>query len=197
MRRIPRTPRRGEAAVFWTYDCAINTYRSRYIDMLVFFDSTEVNIYDVYLEKGIDKFLLVYYDMISAFVNQTEGEGARFNKTKTLAAIEAFRALDSSTKALFMMLEADKDMYYSALAEFIAEAFTEAAAEVATKLYALENSYYNYDVTASDVALTSIREILSQLKTLYNELKGEDKASFEPLESAYLYYVEKCEKILG
>lgn len=193
----PEDTEKGEAAVFWTYDCAINTYRSRYIDMLVFFDSAEVNIYDVYLEKGIDKFLLVYYDMISAFVNQTEGEGPVFDKTKTLAAIEAFRALDSSTKALFMMLEADKDMYYSALAEFIAEAFTEAAAEVATKLYALENSYYNYDVTASDVALTSIREILSELKTLYNELEGEDKASFEPLESAYLYYVEKCEKILG
>ena len=134
---------------------------------------------------------------MSAFVNKTEESTDVFDKEKTLLAIESFRLLDSSTKALFMMLEADKDMYYSALALFISEEFTEGAAEVATKLYSLENSYYNYDVTASDVALSSVREILGQLKALYEKLDGADKESFEPLEEAYLYYVEKCEKILG
>ena len=193
----PEDAESGEAAEYWSLDCAVNTYRNRYVDMLVFYDSSEVNIYDMYFEIGMDKFLLTYYDMVSAFVNKGDGADVVFDKEKTLAAIEAFRALDSSSKSFFMILEADKDMYYSALALFITEAFTEQAAEAAIKLYSLENAYYNYDVTASDVTLGSIREILGQLKELYSALDGEDKQSFQPLEDAYLYYVGKCEKLLG
>ena len=187
----------GSEAVYWSYDCALNTYRNYYIDMLVFFDSSEICIYDTYLETGLDKFLVSYYDMMSAFLNKEEGVTPVFDMEKTLAAIEAFRALDSSTKALFAILEADVDVYYSALALFISESFTEAAAEVAIKLYSLENSYYNYEVSQNDVTLASIREILRQLKDLHDALAGDDIESFEPLEDAYLYYVGKCEKLLG
>ena len=43
--------------------------------------------------------------------------------------------------------------------------------------------------------LNAIKELLGQLKGLYNGLVGDDKTSFAPLEQIYNYYVGKCEAL--
>lgn len=182
---------------FSSYEYVISTYRNFYIEYLLFYGSEAVNIYDVYREKQLGEFLALYYDMISAYLNKTEGEGNVFDKEKTLLLLNAFKSLDSSTKSFFVTLEGNVPIYYSALDLFISEAFTENAAAVAKKLFSLETNYYSYEVSQSEVTLNSIREILSQIKELYEALEGEDETSFAQLEEIYLYYVEKCELLFA
>ena len=184
----------SEKATFWTLDYAINVYRNFYIDMLLFFGSSGVNIYDVYLEKGLDEFLSLYYEMVSAFVNKQQAQTPVFNKESVIAVLNAFSKLDSNIKALFITMEGNLDLYYSARELFISEAMSENAAAVAEKLFSLEENYYIYEVTQSTVNLNAIIEILGQLKELHGGLEGEDAASFAPLEDIYDYYVAKCEQ---
>ena len=186
----------SEEAVWWTLDYAVNMYRNFYIDTLLFFGGTGVNLYDTYLEQRLDEFLLLYYEMISAFVNKSESQTPVFNKPQTLAVVEAFRVLDSKTKALVMTMEGNLDLYYSALELFLSEAFSENAAAAATMLFTLEQNYYTYEVTQSTVTLNAISENLAQLKALHEGLEGDDAASFDPLEQIYDYYVEKSEQLL-
>lgn len=187
----------SEEAGYWTLDYAVNVYRNFYIETLLFFDGSSINLYDIYLEKNLDEFLMLYYEMISAFFNKEENESPVFEKEKVLAVIEAFKNLDSQTKSLVMTLEGNINLYYSALELFIAEAFSENAGAVAQKLFSLEANYYTYEVTQSVVTLNAISEILAQLKELHTGLDDSDLASFEPLEGIYNYYVEKCEQLLA
>ena len=79
----------------------------------------------------------------------------------------------------------------------IQQAFVDEAAAVARKLFALERAFYTYEVSESGVALSTLGELLSQLEALYVPLSGEAKASFEPLEEIYAYYVGECGRLLA
>lgn len=181
----------------WTLDYTLNVYRNFYVETLLLFKGSSINIYDIYFEKNLDEFLLLYYEMISAFVNKEENQSPVFDKEKTLVVIEAFKNLDSTTKSLVMTMEGNIDMYYAALELFLSEAFSENAVVVAKELFTLEANYYTYEVTQSVVTLNAISEILAQLKELHKGLDASDAASFEPLESIYNYYVSKCEQLLA
>ncbi|MBE6585025.1 MAG: hypothetical protein E7645_00700 [Ruminococcaceae bacterium] len=185
----------GEDAL-WSCDYAIGMYRNFYVDTLLFFGSSEVNIYDTYLEKELDKFLSLYYDMVSAFVNKNENQSPVFDKEKTLAVLKAFCNLDSNTKSLFVTMEGDLNLYYTALQLFISEGFTEDAATVAELLFNLEKNYYSYEVSQSAVNMNAIKEILGQIQALHDGLKNEDVDSFAALEDIYQYYIGKCEQLV-
>lgn len=187
----------SDQAGLWTLDYTVNMYRNFYIETLLFFGSSSVNLYDTYVEKNLDEFLLYYYEMISDFVNKEENQSPVFDKEQILAVIEAFKQLDSQTKSLVMTLEGNIDMYYSALALFLAETFSENAEAVAKELFTLEANYYTYEITQNPGTLNAISEILAQLKALYQGLDASDAASFVPLESIYNYYVSKCEQLLA
>lgn len=183
--------------VYWSCEFALDTYRSTYIDILIRFGSSNIYIYDTYFERGVDKFLVIYYDMIDAFMNKVEGDTSVFDKDKTIGVLNAFAALDSKTKAFFITLEGGESLYSEALSAFISEAFTENAAAVAAKLFELETGLYTYEVSGSDVTLESISGLLSQLTAMYEQLSDEDEASFSPLKSIYDAYVAKCGELLA
>lgn len=185
----------GTDEIYLTYDYALGLYRDLYIDALAFYGGS-TNVYDIYNGYELSEFFSTYYDMASAYVNKEEGS-AIFDREKTLAALEAFRLLDSKAKSFFMVMEGELDLYYTALEAFIAEQFTEAAAEVATKLYTLERYYYSYETVNDETTLRAIEATLGELKTLYANLEGADSASFEVLLTAYEYYVARCEALLS
>ncbi len=186
----------GTEAVCCTYDYAVSLYRNLFTDYLIFFGSSKINLYDTYIERNMGEFLNAYYDMVNAFMNREEGE-TTFDVAKTLAAIKQFRLLDSESKAFFMIMEGEIDMYYAALELFISEELSAGAAEVATKLYTLEQYYYNYQLVPNDVTLDSLKAVLNQIQLLYVDLSGDDKTSFAYLEEAYGYYIDKCEALLA
>ncbi|MBE6634764.1 MAG: hypothetical protein E7617_01000 [Ruminococcaceae bacterium] len=190
----PEDSEAGKPAVYWSYDFALSSYRATYIDLFILL-SDSVDMYALYNKKEIGSFLDLYYGMISPFLHKSEGESKVFDKATVLSVMEAYRLLDTDSKSIFGILEADVDMYHGALELFINETFTAAAADVAVKLYTLERYCYSYEVVASDVTLNQIRSLLSELKAAYSALEGEDKASFLDLEQVYEYYVEKCENI--
>ncbi len=182
-------------AVYWSYDYAMSSYRVIYVNILVFFGDTGTCVYDAYNERKMGAFLDSYYSMLSAFVHRTEAQTPVFDRAAVLSVLDAYRLLDTESKSFFNLMEADIDIYHAALELFINEAFTAAAAEVAVKLYTLEQYCYSYDVVQSDVTLNSIKSLLSELKVLYAALGTEDKESFADLEQTYAYYVNKCENI--
>ncbi len=187
----------SDEQVYITYEYVINLYRNTYMYILLYFGSSEVNIYDTYREFELDSFLSLYYDMVSAFVNKQSEQTIVFDKEKTLAVLAAFRDLDSKIKSLFITMEGGVDMYYTALGQFVAEAFSEEAAEVALKLFTLEKYIYNYEVVENSSVLNLIKELLVEIEALYGNLEGENKTSFAPFEQTYNYYVEKCEELLS
>ena len=188
----------GDSATtgLWTLDYTLNIYRNFYIETLLFLNGSSINLYDYYFEKNLDDFLLLYYEMISAFMNKEENQSPIFDKEKVLVVIEAFKNLDSTTKSLVMTMEGNLEIYYAALEVFLSEAFSENAAAVAKELFTLEANYYTYEVTQSVVTLNAISETLEQLKENHKGLDTSDAASFAPLENIYNYYVEKCEQLL-
>lgn len=193
----PADAQTGANAVYWSYDQAITYYRNLYVDYLVFFGDTKINVYDTYFEKNMGTFLNSYYDMVSAFMNKKEGEPT-FDKAKVLAVLNQFRLLDSEVQALFMAMDDAKiDLYHQALELFISENLSEGAATVAIQLYTLEQHYYSYQVLPNGVTLNSIKAVLAQIKGLYTNLAGEDKASFADFEETYSYYIAKCEALLA
>ncbi len=179
------------------YEYVISTYRNFYVESLLFYGNEMVNIYDVYNAKKLGDFLALYYDMISAYLNKTEGQSNVFDKDKMILVLNAFKNLDSETKSFFITLEGDVQVYYAALELFISETFTESAAEAALVLFNLEKNYYSYEVVQSDLTLNSIRELLSQLKALYADLEGEDSNSFAQIKEIYEYYVQKCDLLFA
>ena len=198
----PADAEKGTEAIFWTYDYAITLYRNVYVDFLLFYSESRINIYDTYVNTNVGKFLDTYYDMIVAFLGGNDGSAPMFNRENTLNVLNEFRLLNSATKSLFGILDnlAIEDgepvsLYYSALSMFIKEAFTEKAAAVATKLYLLEQYYYSYETSPNSVTLKALVATLDQLKELYKDLSGVDSDSFAPLVESYDYYVEKCEEL--
>lgn len=183
-------------AVYWTFDYAINRYRTTtYISTLLRFGADEMSIYDAYREREMGEFLSLYYGMVSAFVNKTEGAMPTFDKNEVIGVLEAFKSLDSTAKALFYTLEGGVNMYGAALELFISEELTEEAGAVAEKLFTLETAFYTYEVSGSGVALESVRSLLAELTAAYSALSDEDAASFAPLMNIYAFYVGECEKL--
>ena len=178
----------------WSCDYTVSTYRGTYMYILLYFASGEntANIYDVYYSCELDAFLEVYYDMISAYINKTEGVTPVFDKAEAMAVLKAFSALDADVKAMFVTVDSGLGIYDVARELFISEAFTEAAGAVAKKLFALEVALYTYEVTESEVSLGSVKALLSELEAMYADLSGADAESFMPLAEIYDYYMEKC-----
>lgn len=195
----PADSEAGTAAVNCSYDSAVSLYRNTYINILVFFYSsnTTVNMYEAYNERKMGEFLGTYYDMVNAFLNKKQGDAHTFDKATVLNVMKQFRLLSPEAKSFFMLMEGNINIYHNALELFISQEFTANAAAVAIKLYSLEQCYLNYHVSQNDVTLNSMKAVLNQLKELYTALEGEDKTSFEALEEAYSYYVEKCEAIIN
>ena len=187
----------SDGEVCWTFDYAINRYRTTtYISTLLRFGADEMSIYDAYREREMGEFLCLYYDMVSAFVNKTEGATPAFDKNEVIGVLEAFKSLDSTAKALFYTLEGGVNMYGAALELFISEAFTEGAGAVAHKLFRLETAFYTYEVSGSGVTLESVRSLLAELTAAYSILSDEDKESFRPLMNIYSFYAGECEKLI-
>lgn len=181
--------------VYWTCEYALYAYRNVYMNTLLVFGEGDVNIYDAYFEYGIDEFLTVYYGMLTAFLEKTEGQSPIFDRDVVLSVLYAYSALDAKAKALFLTLEGGVDMYGSAREAFIEESFTEGAGALAEKLFILEAALLNYRVSESGVTLNSVKEILAEIKTDYAALSEEDIASFEIVYEIYCYYVEECEAL--
>ena len=72
----------------------------------------------------------------------------------------------------------------------------EKAANVATKLFELEQNYIFYMYYPATDSLGYVQESLTALEAAYAELQGLDKISFEDLEDLYAYYVELCQSLI-
>ena len=186
----------GTEAILWTFDYTICTYREIYASVLLNFGSEGADIYDVYYELELDVFLAEYYGMLSAFVNKTDATPV-FDKDSAVAVVNAFGGLSSKAKALFATLEGNLALFDSARELLLTEAFTENAAAVASKLFALEAALLNYEISGSELTLTTVVELYGELEALYTELEAssEDKASFAPFENIYSYYAKICEEL--
>jgi len=184
-----------EAATYWTYDYAMTVFANFYVDHLVFFGSAKTNIYDTYVDLNLSDFLDCYYSMVIPFLNKSEGEADVFDRAEVLIVLDKFCRLPSDAKALFTVMEGGVDIYYTALAAFIKEEFTDGAGELATKLFVLEKHYYTYEMAPNDVTLKSIEATLKQVKEMHEALSELDAESFDALNGIYTYYVALCEKL--
>ncbi len=187
----------GTEKILWSCDYTLNLYRTTvYIETLLGFGADSVSIYDVYYDRKMDDFLSLYYGMASAYINKSDGQPV-FDKDTVLAVLEAFKSLDSSEKALFYTLEGGVNMYGAALELFISETFTERAAELAMKLFALETAIYTYEVSESSITLETVASLLSEVTTMYGDLPAQDGEDFQCLVNIYSFYVNKAEQLLA
>lgn len=175
-----------------SYDFAMQYYRAAFVSCLVTFTYGEqsINIYTLYNELNMAEFMNKCYEIVWSYFHQSG-----YDKVTALAVMEAFRQLDIEQKILFIMMEGE-GFYYTALNEFAKTAFTEKAANVATKLFELEQNYIFYMYYPATDSLGYVQESLTALEAAYAELQGLDKISFEDLEDLYAYYVELCQSLI-
>ena len=180
----------------YTYEYMMNLYRGIYVDAMCGFFSDSANYFDAYNELGLAKFLNTSYELVwtfaweYAFGTQTTTPPV-FNKDNSIAVLEAFRALDRDAQVLFLMMEGDYGIYYTAVAYFIEEAFTGDAKEVANKMIELEQQMLISDPEDA-TALETLASALAELEAMHSALTGDDAASFAVLENVYADIVSDC-----
>lgn len=173
----------------YSYEYMLNLYRGTYIDCLCGFFGGSANYYDAYNELSLDAFLNLTYELTwtfaweYAFATQTS-QPPVFDKANSIALLNSFRALDRDAQVLFIMMEGDYGLYYSAVVQFISEAFSENAAEVGYKMIELEQLILTAD-SQNSADIAAIESALTALEAMYDALEGEDATSFADLESVY------------
>lgn len=184
----------------YSYDYIVNLDRGIYIDYLLGY-MENAYVYDLYKGYDLGKFLDMAYDTLWNYAwayvfGQTEVEPPVFERENALALMTAFRALDTEAKMLFLSLEGEYGFYYYAVAAFVAEAFTDNAFTVASKTVELEQYMYYLDLSVAE-NLDTLKTMLSELKTAYAALAGEDKTAFKDMEAIYTSVIAECEEIVA
>ena len=184
----------------YSYEYMLNLYRGTYIDSLCGFFGGSANYYDAYNELNLDEFLDLTYELTwtfaweYAFATQTS-QPPVFDRANSIALLNSFRALDRDAQVLFVMMEGDYGLYYSAVVQFIAEAFSANAAEVGYKMIELEQLILTSDPEDA-TAVAAIEAALTELETMHGALAGDDATSFADLESVYEDIVNDARAII-
>ena len=154
-----------------------------------------------YNELKLYEFLNTNYELTwtfaweYAFATQTTTPPV-FDKENSISVLEAFRALDRDSQVLFLMIEGDYGLYYSAVAQFIEEAFSGSAKDLANKMIELEQLILITD-PEDTAALETLTSALAELEAMYSALTGEDAESFEVLKNVYTDIVNDCKDMLA
>lgn len=183
---------------YWSYDYVVSVYRAVYVNILLTVANGE-SIYDFYVDEEIAAFISASYDVIWALMwSDSESDEKMFDIAKVHAALAEYRKLSPAAQLFFStMLEGESSIYYQALDEFIAENYSGACADVATKLIAIEMTYLIYVNTESAEDLEALKTELDALEAAYEALEGDDKAAFADFEAGYLEDVTMIEDAIA
>lgn len=186
---IPASASGAEEDYYYTYEYMMNLYRGIYIDCMCGYFGGSTNYYDAYTQLNLGEFLNNTYELVWTFTWEyafATGNATPpvFDKDNAIMVLQEFRKLDRDSQVLFAMMEGDYGLYYSAVVQFMAEAFTSSAASVGYKMVELEQLllFTNPEDSSAKETLTAA---VAELEALYNALEGEDKTSFADLEEVY------------
>ena len=190
----------GGEDLHYSYEYMFNLYRGTYIDCLCGYFGGSANYYDAYNELNLGEFLNLAYELTWTFAWEYAfatkvTEPPVFDRANSLALMNAFRALDRDAQVLFWMLEGDYGLYYSAVVQFISEAFSENAAAVGYKMVELEQLLLTTD-PQDTTAAAAIESALAALEDMHDALEGEDATSFGDLETVYADIVSDANAML-
>lgn len=190
--------------VYWCYEYVVTYYRSVYISMINSNIIAGESVYDYYVSGGLGEFFDAAYDLFWAYLFDDGSDSDVYDKAASLAVLDAFRALDTQSRVLFLayferVSGGYSSLYLEAVSAFLAEDYSEAAAAVADYLLYLEISYMNYDYFKDEESLEALKSDLAELKTAYAALgeEGEDKESFADFEAAYAANVQLVEEAIA
>ena len=197
---IPSDVTDGED-LHYSYEYMFNLYRGIYIDCLCGYFGNSTNYYDAYNELNLGEFLNLTYELTWTFAWEYAfatkvTEPPVFDRANSLALMNAFRALGRDAQVLFWMLEGDYGLYYSAVVQFISEAFSENAAAVGYKMVELEQLILTTDPQDA-TAVAAIESALTALEDMHDALEGDDATSFADLETIYADIVSDANAMLA
>ena len=186
-----------ETTVYWCFDYLVSLYRAIYISAL----NTLIqgsSAYDLYMNEDLNAFLDMNYELTWALMWSQEGDTDIYNSETVQNIMAAFRALDIKAKTLFVLyIEGNDGLYYQALNEYVDEDFTAGAAAVAKQIFTLEMDYIVYENISDEESINALKTTLTEIKTAYAALEGEDKESFSVFEDDYLAYVALAEAAIS
>ena len=189
------------ASTEWTLDFAMSLYRNVYISLQLDFSGS--CIYDVYRDLEMSGLYDKYYDLIWEYLMSPDGTEDVFNKSKVVEFMMAYTDMDIAGQLLFVLFDGELGEgeeaimpFVMAISAFIEEDFTEGAAGLVNDLIILEQYYLYVFALGEEETYNDLKELLAEVKDVYENLSAEDKASFEALEDYYEAVIKKMDMLV-
>lgn len=148
--------------------------------------------WEVYKTSDMHTFMPETSYLIWTFLLTNSETEAVYDSERVLSIMSDFRAMDNSSKLMFLSIDSSINLYYNALLDFFSQVLTESAQEVANDLITVEVVFVSYQNDSQNAEiLAQLQTSMTELTEGYAALTGADKECFDQyLSDMYNYYLE-------
>lgn len=168
--------------VSWTMDYAYYTCREIYLNYMIgltiTLDGQTVSLWNAYKSSNLSSFMRDASYMIWTSTSEIEAKNA-------YGIMEKFRKLSAADQKLFLIMDSDKNLYHSAIKDFLGQSLTDNGKSIVDKLLDAEQMYALYlndkdgKLTDGMTYLEKFKNLIVEAQALYGKLLSAEKTLFD------------------